>query len=354
MSIITGFYVEEGKMSFVNNCTFEIIDVSLADVIYRQKLEITIGKLFSKGVKYENKLIFAPWSYPSKNASIISINMDNGVADLHGLRENRHGIEHSLFNQVIRVKDAFYFIPFQYDSIVRMKMPDQSISYIEMAPEEKHDYEETSQEIMYFRSVAKWQERVLVLPHYSLNRVVLYDTESEKLDGFDISEDCNGVSDVCVDGNTAYFLAKNTGDVYIYDLKEQELHKRVHIMDGNGELFMKMIDCGSFLFVIQRQAGRSYKVTKDSLEIESICLNKPEDNDKEISVLCAERDRSLVYLTLREWDSDLIGVFDIKTENTIWKKIPRIHSRDLFHEMNAGKVVIEKNSTLVDFIRELC
>ncbi len=315
------------------------IDVNKAQIVKTLPLGFNRFKEYANVEIYKGKLIFAPWWGESMDILIV----ENESVRTLLLNDSLVFSKKGYFINSIKVGERIFFIPFQYGALLEYRLDEDKLLYHEKCISNtiKNNAE------CYFRNAAIWRDK-LVLPFFFDDRIVIFDINTSECECFDIENGHKGFVNIVIDGDMAYLLSRNYGDLFMYDLNSKELVNRIVLVKENRDCFQNMIDCDGYIFIIQRWANLSYAVDKKDLRIKEISLNNGED-EFDCDIITAKKiNEEKILLFLRKEISKKIGIFDINTKKTEWRTIDYIDRLDKFYRCFYKKINLENNDFMLD------
>lgn len=354
MTRILGFAAEEDRFVFVDTYGDVLTEINMREGIVEKKevLRFDSHKVFSKGMGCDGTIVFAPWVM--NKPEVLFYDTFTGQIEKAALRPNTLGYEHSLFNDAIRIAGKVFLIPFRYGALVEIDVASREIRYHEECVIRSLPEEYATSDVLMFRFAAVWNKTILVMPYLSLRRIVWYDTTSNETGYFDVQADCSGFFGVCIEKDMLYLLGRDKGNLYVCDMNTHNITNIVHLVEGDGELLMNLVDCGAYLLALQRFSDVSYRIYKDTLAVEEVHLSDkaPVYN---VNILCAAvgRDKE-VWMTLRDGEQDFIGVYHMEDGSVRWIPIPTMKSQLMYRQMQFGEMLHEGAESGLDlFINEI-
>lgn len=218
---------------------------------------------------------------PMNARHLISFNLEKSTVAEEAVIESP---TYSNFNQILRYKDYLYFIPTEYEAIIRYNYQNHEIiSYTEpVAKLKKHSKEEG-----YFSMFGSCiVDSCIYIATPTSNYILEFDLETEETRLFQIGKKVDGYWDMLFDGKD-FWLNPYKGSAIVRWNKENNLVDEFDdypinfkIPEENKDCFIRIVDCGETILAFPKLSNMIVELEKKTGRIAEYNLELPYDEGK--------------------------------------------------------------------------
>lgn len=197
------------------------------------------------GVKYGNKIYFAPYSYNKiavydmEKRSIKTIDFDYPIGEY-----SPPYCSDANFADVVAYKNWLFFIPGAYPAIIRLDVNSEELTYISDWVSEAEDYMKGNQRLHWTKAITIGNK--LYAGGMRSNTILEFNMDSCETVIYEVGDETHAYGSICSDGKKIWLSPKLNHGVVVWDIESKQMTEMNNFPDeyegcdyGYGDICLK-------------------------------------------------------------------------------------------------------------------